>query len=142
MKALLIRKAIDKDTEILEVLFQITRQKTFESSSPQSFKIGDYKKSVEGEEVWVAEVDGNIAGFISLWIQDNFIHNLFVHPDYQDCGIGAQLLQKAEECLSRPMGLKVTTDNIKAFKFYEKHGWKKISIHEDEPEPYILLRKY
>lgn len=142
MKALLIRKATEKDTEILEILFQITRQNTFKLSSPQNFKIGDYKKSVEGEEVWVAEVDGNIAGFISLWIQDNFIHNLFVHPDYQGCGIGAQLLQKAEGHLSPPMELKVTTDNIKAFKFYEKHGWKKISIHEDEPEPYILLRKY
>lgn len=142
MKTLLLRKATDDDTEILELLFQITRQKTFKSSSPQSFKIGDYKKSVEGEEVWVSEKDGSIVAFISLWIQVNFIHNLFVHPDHQGVGIGVQLLEKAEERLLRPMELKVTTDNMKALKFYEKHGWEQISIHRDAPEPYILLRKW
>jgi ribosomal protein S18 acetylase RimI-like enzyme len=142
MQQLIIRDAREDDTNKLEILFKITRQKTFKSAPHDSFKFGDYKKSVEGEKVWVVEKDGDIVGFISIWIQDNFIHNLFVHPNYQGCGIGAQLLQKAEEYLSRPMELKVTTENIKAFKFYEKHGWKKISIHEDELEPYILLRKY
>ncbi len=142
MKTLLIRKVRDEDTGSLEILFQVTRQQTFKLTNPQSFKIGDYKKSVEGEEVWVAEIDGNIVGFISLWMRDNFIHNLFVHHDHQGSGIGAKLLKKAEERLSRPMELKVTKNNVNAFNFYERHGWETISIHEDALEPYILLRKH
>jgi ribosomal protein S18 acetylase RimI-like enzyme len=139
---LLVREAREEDTEVLEKLFQLTRQITFKSLPPEKFNIEDYKKSVEGEEVWLSEVDGNITGFISLWIQDNFIHNFFVHPDWQGRGIGQQLLDKAEERLTRPMGLKVTLDNIKARQFYQNRGWKIISTHEDEQESYILMRKY
>lgn len=39
MRTLLIREATGKDTEILEILFQRTRQTTFKSSLPQNFKI-------------------------------------------------------------------------------------------------------
>jgi ribosomal protein S18 acetylase RimI-like enzyme len=137
----IIREAKNEDTDALEEIFLITRQKTFKLTPSQNFNIGDYKKSTEGEEVWVAEENGNIAGFISLWLPDNFIHNLFVHPDYQGRSIGQQLLKKAEERLSRPMALKVTLENIRACLFYEKHGWKKISVHENEKEPYILFGK-
>ena len=136
-----IRAAKNEDTHTLEEIFQITRQKTFKLTPSQNFNIGDYKKSTEGEEVWVAEENGDIVGFISLWLPDNFIHNLFVHPDYQGRGIGQQLLKKAEERLSPPMTLKITIDNIKASFFYEKHGWKKISVHKNEQEPYILYKK-
>lgn len=137
----IIREAKNEDTDALEEIFQITRQKTFKLMASQNFNIGDYKKSTEGEKVLVAEENGNVTGFISLWLPDNFIHNLFVRPDCQGRGIGGQLLKKAEECLSPPMTLKVKIDNIKASFFYEKHGWKKISVHENEQEPYMLFRK-
>jgi len=119
----MIRKSRAEDTNALETLFQITRQKTFKLTPSQNFAIGDYIKSTEGEEVWVAEENGNITGFISLWLADNFIHNLFVHPYFQNQGIGKQLLKKAEERLSTPMELKVTMGNDKACHFYEKQGW-------------------
>lgn len=136
-----IREAKNEDIDELEIIFQITRQKTFKLTPSENFNIGDYKKSTEGEEVWVLEENGNIAGFISLWLPDNFIHNLFVHPDFQGRCIGQQLLEKAEERLCRPMALKVSMGNVKACFFYEKNGWRKISTHEDEQEPYILFRK-
>lgn len=139
---IVIRAAKNEDTDALEEIFQVTRHKIFKLIPLKNFNIGDYKKSTEGEEVWVAEEDGTIAGFISYWLPDNFIHNLFVHPNYQGRGIGQQLLKKAEEHLSHPMTLKVTIDNIKASVFYEKNGWKKISAHENEQEPYILYKKF
>lgn len=124
--SMIIRKAKEKDLDSLEILFQLTRQKTFTSVSPDEFKIGDYKKSVEGEEVWVAENE-KIVGFVSLWLPDNFIHNLFIHPNWQGQGIGSLLLKKAEDRLSSPMELKVTVNNFKACCFYQKYGWEKIS---------------
>ena len=118
---ILIRKARYEDRQELEKLFQVTRQKTFKSRSPDEFKIGDYKQSTEGEMVWVATKDGEIAGFMSVYMP-NFIHNLFVYPRFQNQRIGTQLLQKAEETLQLPMELKIAMDNLKAFPFYEKHG--------------------
>lgn len=136
-----IREASNEDTDALEKLFQLTRQKTFQSIPSEKFKIGDFKKSTEGEEVWVAEKSKIIVGFVSLWFPDNFMHNLFVHPNWQGQGIGEQLLKKAEERLSCPMELKVTIDNARVKRFYQKHGWHEIAIHEDATEPYILFRK-
>jgi hypothetical protein len=55
----MIREAKNEDTDALEEIFQITRQKIFKLTPSQNFNIGDYKKSTEGEEVWVAEENGN-----------------------------------------------------------------------------------
>jgi len=120
---ILIRKARYEDGQELEKLFQVTRQKTFKSRSPDEFKIEDYKKSTEGEIVWVATKDGKISGFISVYMP-NFIHNLFVYPRFQNKGIGTQLLQKAEESLQLPMELKIAMDNLKACPFYEKRDFR------------------
>jgi ribosomal protein S18 acetylase RimI-like enzyme len=76
-----------------------------------------------------------------LYVPDNFIHNLFVHPEHQGKGIGTKLLQIAEQTLGRPMTLKAAMDNPKSFSFYEKYGWHQVSIHEDVNEPYILYVK-
>jgi GNAT superfamily N-acetyltransferase len=136
-----IRKAKDDDTLKLEMLFQATRQKTFTLRSAKEFQIGDYAKSVEEDEVFVAEKNNIIGGFISIYPQDNFIHNLFVLSSYQRYGIGKLLLKKAEENLSSPMTLKIALDNINVSVFYEKQGWHQASLHHEADEPYALYVK-
>lgn len=136
-----LRKPNIKDIDALEELFQITRCHTFVLRAAEEFKIGDYAKSTQEDEVWVAEETGVIVGFVSIYVPDNFIHNLFVHQKSQGKRIGKQLLQVAEENLARPMTLKAAMDNPKSFSFYEKYGWYQVSVHEDVDEPYILYRK-
>ena len=136
-----IRKSKPEDTAQLEKLFHLTCQHTFTSRPKDEFQIGDYAKSVEEDEVWVAEKDDLVVGFISTYSADNFLHNLFVHPDHQGKGIGTQLLKIAEENLKRPMTLKIAMDNRKACAFYESRGWFQVSVHEDAPEPYMLYKK-
>ena len=136
-----IRKPKPEDTPQLEALFQLTRQKTFKSHPQDEFQIGDYAKSVQEDEIWVAEENGDVIGFVSTYPADNFVHNLFVHPDYQGCSIGSRLLQIAETSLSRPMALKVAMDNLDVCGFYESRGWLQVSVHENVPDPYILYRK-
>ena len=136
-----LRKSKIEDIEALENLFKLTRQDTFILRPAEEFKIGDYVKSTQEDEVWLAEEAGVILGFVSIYPPDNFIHHLFVHPARQGQGIGKQLLQIAEENLGRPMTLKAAIDNPRSFSFYEKYGWHQISIHEDLEEPYILYGK-
>jgi len=136
-----IRKSNPDDTPQLEILFQLTRQYTFSCRSPNEFRIGDYAKSVEKDDVWIAEENGVIIGVVSIYPANNFIHNLFVHPHHQRKGIGTILLKQAEDNLEKPMTLKVSMDNSKACLFYQKHGWKEVSTHKDEAEPYWLYLK-
>ena len=136
-----IRRTLPADTPQLENLFQLMRQHTFTTRPATVFQIGDYVKSTEGEDVWVAEDNGKILGFVSTYPSDNFIHNLFIHPDAQRMGLGTQLLSIAEANLGRPMTLKIAMDNLTPCPFYEKHGWVRVSAHADGTEPYVLYRK-
>lgn len=135
-----IRTANENDVSQLEKLFLEIRKQTFTWDHPDKFKLEDYKKSTEGEIVFVAEENMEILGFISIWAQDNFIHNLFIRHNRQNEGIGKLLLNKAIEQFPPPLYLKVVTHNTKACHFYEKHGWEKLSTHKDAPEPYHLYK--
>ena len=136
-----IRKVNQEDIPQLEILFLLTRIKTFPERPEHEFQIGDYQKSTADDEVWVMEEANKIIGFVSTYSADNFIHNLFIHPIHQKCGNGTQLLKVAEKNLGRPMTLKIAMDNLKESGFYEKHGWHKVSVHEDTVEAYTLYKK-
>ena len=97
--------------------FRLLAERHSPYSPIDEFQIGDYQKSTADDEVWVAEEDGKIAGFLSIYPADNFIHNLFVHPDHQGRDIGGRLLQTAESKLAHPMTLKVGMDYLKVGAF-------------------------
>jgi GNAT superfamily N-acetyltransferase len=140
---MIIRPARPEDTNSLAKLYQSVRQQIFTWEPPEKFKISDYRESVAGEEVWVAEIKNTqemleIAGFISVWAKTSFIHNLFVAPPWQQHGIGTKLLKKALECYPQPLTLKVHIANAHACHYYEKLGWRRISTDEQAVEPYHL----
>jgi len=82
---------------------------------------------------WVAEVDGEVVGFVSYELNDDSkigeIQLIAVHPDYQNCGIGTELnlfaLQKLKE-----NGMKLAVvgtggddGHAPARRSYEKAGY-------------------
>jgi len=85
-------------------------------------------------ELWVAEVDGEIVGFIDLWTMHDFCHggklshmqNLYVAPKYRGLGVGSQLLQKIIERAKEREALEIHVvtkfDNQRAIRLYKKHG--------------------
>ena len=136
-----IRKPTANDIPELERLFLLTRQSTFTTCPNNKFKIGDYEKSTAEDDTWIAEENGIIIGFVSIYSDDNFIHNLFIHPESQRKGVGRRLLQVAEKNLSSTMTMKIAMDNQKVCPFYKKYGWSEISRHSGAEEPYILYGK-
>ncbi|HET8893693.1 MAG TPA: GNAT family N-acetyltransferase [Gaiellaceae bacterium] len=72
------------------------------------------------QEVWVAERDGRILGFIAL---DGDLGTLFcVDPDEHGCGIGSALFAEVQR--ERPNGFRfwVFQQNARARRFYEARG--------------------
>jgi ribosomal protein S18 acetylase RimI-like enzyme len=72
------------------------------------------------EEVWVADLDGRVAGFAA--IERDRLDHLYVHPEAQGRGIGTALLDHAKQ--RRPGGFElwVFQKNDGARRFYERHG--------------------
>lgn len=68
----------------------------------------------------------------------NFIHNLFIHPNFLGKGVGGHLLNASIKKMNKPLRLKCVSENHKALKFYEKNGWKKVN-EEGEKEKYWVM---
>lgn len=135
---LLIRHAIKSDGVKLASLFLNSRRQNFTWQEPETFSIDDYAKSVQDDIVHVAEINRAIAGFISIYQTDNFIHNLFVDESFKNQGVGKALLNKALEILNKPITLKVITHNLKACSFYESQGFTIFSTDIVVDPPYHL----
>ena len=79
--------------------------------------------------VWVAEVDGAVAGYIAF--REGWIQHLFVHPQAQGRGLGPQLLAKALED-GRPKDLWTFQQNTRARRFYEARGFVAVEFTDGE----------
>lgn len=101
--------------------------------------LNDFDRDTVDESILLAEENTRVLGFASLYLPENFIHNLFVHPDSNGKGVGSQLVKHAVEKMSKPVTLKCVSENHKALVFYEKCGWKKV-VEEGKPgEKYWVL---
>jgi GNAT superfamily N-acetyltransferase len=91
-------------------------------------------------EVWVAEVGQRVTGFAAL--SGDFLEQLYVHPENQNQGVGAALLEVAKG--RRPGGLRlwVFQKNLGARRFYERHGFSLARLTDgsrnEEREPDVL----
>lgn len=89
------------------------------------------------QQVIVAKVDGELAGFICVFADNHekygtIIDNLHVAARFKGCGIGTKLLQVAAKWAyqfdaSLPLYLEVLACNTKAMGFYASLGAKQIA---------------
>ena len=88
---------------------------------------------LEGETVFVAEVEGAVAGYVALERGPEAVRvdQLFVTPEHQAEGVGRQLLEFAEgyaifEGASR-LQVVVEAGNVRAESFYRARGFVPVS---------------
>ena len=85
----------------------------------------------------VAQVNGFIVGFVVGFLtsqETGRIFSLAVHPSYQNRRLGSALLKEIIQVF-RGMGvyeiiLEVRSGNVKARRFYERHGFCKTGVME------------
>jgi putative acetyltransferase len=90
-------------------------------------------------EVWIAEIENRIVGFVAVNLAEIEINQIFIDLNYQNQGIGSLLIQKAKELCPQGLKLTVLQINQRACWFYEKHGFTptNMSINKINGQPNI-----
>lgn len=67
---------------MLADIYLSVRRQTFVWVDPGKFHHEDFSAHTNGETVFVCEhADGSLAGFLSLWPEDDFIHMLYIRSE-------------------------------------------------------------
>jgi ribosomal protein S18 acetylase RimI-like enzyme len=137
--AVTIRAAKHDDLEATDALVcasinELTERHGFGSfARPSPPRLQRFSLEDDPDGLWVAEVDGNLAGFGFSWEHDGlwFLAQLFVKPSLQAGGIGAQLIGKtlahAESRGAKARALITFAFNRASQGLYMRHGLYPIS---------------
>lgn len=136
--ALNIRPYDEADRPFLRTLYLASRKHTW-TWMEDDFQLEDFDRAVMGETILVAERDGHLLGFASIFTQENFLHNLFIDPQYQGTGAGSALLHASEKMFTRTGSLKCLVKSKNSVGFYLAKGWEIISTGDSPKGEYYLF---
>lgn len=141
-EGLKIRPVVEKDLPGLVNIFNAARRSAG-CFREEDVSIENFRKQTEGEAIVVAEGEEGILGFASVWEPENFIHHLYVSPEFQGQGIGSYLIRACIGKFGLPISLKCNRCNQKAQAFYRRNGWKanKEGVGEFGPWDHLFLER-
>jgi GNAT superfamily N-acetyltransferase len=144
-----IRRARDDEIEPLTHLFiRACNQRDYLPPVPDEAAEPIAARIREHEEVWVAEENGRLLGFLGIEASRNLagapvLEKLYVEPAEQNRGVGSALLDKAKELRPDELYLWVFQKNP-ARRLYERHGFELVRLTDGadnmEREPDALYR--
>ncbi len=143
-----IRPAREEELEPLTRLFIRARKRMeYLPQVPDEAAVPIAARIREHEEVWVAEEDGRLLGFLGIEHSTNLgapvLEKLYVDPAEQNRGVGTALLEKAIELRPDELYLWVFQKNP-ARALYERHGFELVKLTDGaenmEREPDALYR--
>jgi ribosomal protein S18 acetylase RimI-like enzyme len=149
-ESFIIREFRPEDFDAVTILWRVAREKSlpeFQRAKGHFFyeDQGYFREHVlVDDEVFVSEGERGIAAFITM--RNDFIDHLYVHPDYQNRGMGKMLLDFARRRSPEHIWLYTWQINMKARAFYEKNGFtaEKFGVSpppESEPDVEYHWRK-
>ena len=138
MSSFRVRQADERDITVLLVL----AEKFMPEEAPREKRIEILRHALKnpGYELLVAELDGEIAGFIDQWVIHDFAHgaklsyiqNLYVTSKHRRKGVGNRLLREIIKSARNKGVLEIHVvtefENEPAINLYRKHGFVKESL--------------
>jgi GNAT superfamily N-acetyltransferase len=122
-----------RDEARCQEIYTKVRAATFSWVNSKRFKPSDFAPDTRGESLLVADHPANgVIGFVGIWMPENFIHHLYVLPEFHRIGIGRALLDSALRTICRPAKLKCQSANKNAREFYGHLGWREGEQGHDE----------
>jgi ribosomal-protein-alanine N-acetyltransferase len=103
----------------------------------------------QASRCWVAEVDGQVAGMIVVWliVDEAHVATIATHPDFRRQGLAKRLLAHALRLLidegAHTSFLEVRESNLAAREMYRKFGYEETGrrrrYYSDNDEDAILM---
>ncbi|MDI9219938.1 GNAT family N-acetyltransferase [Pantoea sp. EA-12] len=134
-----IRFFEEADRPFLRTLFLAARRRNWTWLDGDEWQLEDFDAVILGETVLVAELEGHRVGFAGILDNDNFLHSLYVDPDFQGRGVGSALLEHVQQRFTSTGALKCLMQNQAAQTFYLKHGWQREAVGESDQGKYVLM---
>jgi putative acetyltransferase len=78
---------------------------------------------VPSATIVVAEADGILAGFVTVDRASGYLDQIVVAPQLWGLGVAEMLLAEAKRLSPTGLELHVNQDNVRAVRFYGKHGF-------------------
>ncbi|WP_098497616.1 GNAT family N-acetyltransferase [Collimonas sp. PA-H2] len=135
-----VRLAAADDQPALQELFLTSRRQTYTWLEIASFSLADLQQQTQGETILLAQDEqGALAGFISVWEADHFIHHLYVGAGQQRRGVGCALLAALPGWPGQRHVLKCLLRNHAAAAFYRASGFAETGRGIGEDGEYIVF---
>jgi ribosomal protein S18 acetylase RimI-like enzyme len=140
MTSRIIRPFVPADEKICAGIFD-RAWRAGHPFAPRRIDAAVFAAETEGETLFVAEDDwSEVAGFVSLYAPESFIHHLYVEPRLRNRGIGGALLAHAVTAAGGSASLKCQLGNHPALGFYRHLGWTEIVAGTNEFGAWVTLR--
>ena len=134
-----IRQYQESDRPFLHTLYLASRQATFSWLDGERFRLEDFDWSTLGETILVAIEGNEYLGFASIFMEESFLHNLFIKPKAQHLREDKALLLAAQSLFTSHGSLKCLAKNQQAMAFYRKQNWVAIASGKSNDGEYILM---
>ncbi|MBV9962601.1 MAG: GNAT family N-acetyltransferase [Parafilimonas sp.] len=125
------REATINDVGQLQVVRNLVKENVLSDPSIVSDKDCEEYIMQRGKG-WVCEIDNTIIGFAIADLKEKNIWALFVHPEFEQKGIGKKLHDIMLAWYFNHTKETVwlgTAPNTRAEKFYRKAGWKQVGTY-------------
>jgi ribosomal protein S18 acetylase RimI-like enzyme len=134
----IIRRATDADAVDLADLFWTVREESVPGIPmivhPRQSVLPFVREVLLREfEVWVAQVEERLVGFLALMPPDQLGH-LYLSGEHTGHGLGSRLLAVAKQRFPEGIQLYAFQSNTQALRFYERHGFVPVAWSEDDNE--------
>lgn len=120
---------------------RIWRETWPEAFSEQSLPADEeFFRQTEGEEIFVVPSETGLAGFVTLWLEEPFVHFLLVDSRFRRQRVGEALLKLSISRLPAPVHLKCNPANVRALAFYARMGCTEVERVDTPGNAYVRLR--
>ncbi|CDG82045.1 GNAT family N-acetyltransferase [Janthinobacterium agaricidamnosum] len=141
MQHINVRPATGADLAALRELFLATRRQAYTWMAGATFELADLERQTQGETMLVAQnAEGALAGFVSVWEADHFIHHLYVDYRQHRRGIGRALLAALPGWPLQAYSLKCLCRNHAAAAFYRACGFVQTGSGTAEDGDYLVFQ--
>ena len=145
----ILRDYRPEDFDAVTILWRVAREKSlpeFQRAKGHFFyQDQDYFRDhvLKENRVFVVESGERPVAFMAM--RDEFIDHLYVHPDFQNRGLGKMLLDYARQLSPEHIWLYTLQINMNARAFYEKNGFRVVGSHVfqlgKDPQTDLLMQR-